>query len=688
MTEKIPQFLEDTADTPQENYMNATQKPLLKTLSAICGVWLLFVFIYMQFFYGWTSLSALLPADFVLFLAGFFIFPLVIFLMLILFKKSYSSLKQNEIVEQTLGHFLKTNDENLLSKIINKALQNQIEELNSTLQFLSAQTDSLKAELQTKADDFEQISQALDKTAKQNLARVDENKNQYIDLCRELSSKAGESASQLKTHTDALKDAADTIYQQLNPLIDETMVTADHLKTMVSEAEGNIAQTKSNLAEIEVMGKNSLSKLSEMLSGETKRFEQSMLRTADNCEAIYQKIDSGISHIENSLKTHKQMAEEQSALIDKNATFLDNKLGEYGKLISMEVSAMVNQASTLDFNFKEQIGALKNASSQVKTILDGANNSLSLKSEEAIKNIENVLNGLSNEVEKIADFVRATEKKNEQIQQAAEKISTRMGALSEDLSFKVDDLKIRSVEAIDKFNEVSSVLSKNATLLSENANTIIAKSKQGTDFVVAQNQEMTKSAQNINAMKKELETLSVALVQADQKSSDVFKAFQKKMGDYKALFDAHFEALDAQNLKSEHRLADMKNRYHELSLSTVMDRLSDMVSALENLSIDLNSFFDKDAEDDLWKKFYDGDHGAFARHMVKKLGRKEILKIKDLYEKNPDFRKLADSYLNEFEILLNAAEQSEKPETMLAMISGSQIGKIYYIMARALGKLS
>ena len=74
--------------------------------------------------------------------------------------------------------------------------------------------------------------------------------------------------------------------------------------------------------------------------------------------------------------------------------------------------------------------------------------------------------------------------------------------------------------------------------------------------------------------------------------------------------------------------------------------------------------------------------------MVKKLGRKEILKIKDFYQKNADFRKLADTYLSEFEVLLHAAQNSEKPETLLAIISGAEVGKIYYIMARALDKLS
>ena len=685
---KIPEFLEDNTREPDLSSLEETPAPLKKTLVLLGAFWVGAVFCYLQFSYGWSSLSALTPPDFVAFLAAFFLFPLIIFFFVVWVKKVYSGLKQNEMVEQSLGRFLKTKDENLLSKIINKALQNQIEELNSTLQFLSAQTDALKTELSTKAQDFKEISESLDNVAKQNLTRVDENKNEYINLCRELSTKAQETAGALKTNTDALKESADNIYQQLNPLIDETMVTADHLKSMVAETQGNMAQTKTDLEEFALMGKNSMAGLAEMLKDETAKFENAMLKTADSCQEIYQNIDTGISHIENSLKTHKDLAAEQSALIDKNAQFLDGKLGEYGKLISMEVSAMVDRADHLDMNVKGQIAKLQEASAQISLILDGANNSLSLKSERAVQNIEALLDGLSREVEKISGFIVHTENKNLEIQKNAEQMSSRIGALSADLEIKVEDLKLKSVEAIDRFNEIGNVLEKRTTQLSENTNVLVSKGKQGADYIGAQQLNLGKTAENFDLMKTQIKELSEALTKVQEKSVVTFKEFQAQMNDYQKIIDARFQKLEEQKIKSERHLEEVKSQYQELGLSGFMDKMSVMVENLENLSIDLNAFFDKDSEDDLWKKFYNGDHGAFAHNMTKKLGRKEILKIRELYEKDSDFKKLADSYLSEFSTLLNAAQKSDKPQTMLAVISGSEIGKIYYVIARALDKIS
>ncbi|MBR6327963.1 MAG: hypothetical protein IKR60_03695, partial [Alphaproteobacteria bacterium] len=199
---------------------------------------------------------------------------------------------------------------------------------------------------------------------------------------------------------------------------------------------------------------------------------------------------------------------------------------------------------------------------------------------------------------------------------------------------------------------------------------------------------LAKAMQHVDEVKQQIQNIAQDLQTTQQTAVTVFVAFQKQMADYTSMFDERFSKMQEQNAASERQLSEMQSRYHEMSVGHFMDKLNEMVASLENLSIDLNRFFDKDAEDELWKKFYDGDHGAFAHHMVKKLGRKEILKIKDFYQKNADFRKLADTYLSEFEVLLHAAQNSEKPETLLAIISGAEVGKIYYIMARALDKLS
>lgn len=686
-TSELPSFFAPSAE--ETTSQSSQDKPLFKRFLYIFGgFWVLATFIYFQFFYGFSNLSALLPADFTAFLAGFFIFPIIIFLLSAFFYKVYTSARQNEVVEGSLRRFLQTNDENLLSKIINKALKTQISELNATLQFLSAQTDLLKTELNTKAADFESVSQTLKECFSNNLLQLEQDKSAYFDMCRQISQEAGKTAEVMANNSVVLTQNAKSVGEALNPLIDELMATAEHLKSILSGNREYIEQTKTDLDIFTQNARQNMENLSEMLSSQNAKLEKSFLQTADGCEDVYKRIDSGISHIENSLKTHKDLAAEQSRLIDKNSTFLDQKLGEYGKLINMEVAAMVERSSTLENNVKKQLKSFKEAAENIGNILDVADSNLEQKSGRTIQNIQKVINNLEKELSKLNSFADKTENKNAQMQAMAEKITTQMGALSEDLSLKVEDLKLRAVEAIDKFNEVSGTVEKNTLQLSETASVIEYRSQAGSDAILNSEKQISKSIHEFQIMKDELQDMGKNLDTATQKSAELFELISQNMEGYRQELSNHFEELENQKIRSEKHLAEFKDRYQNFGLSRFMDLSQSVLEKLENLSIDINRFFDDKSEDDLWKKFYNGDHAAFARHIAKYLDRKNIIKIRDSYEKNQDFHQLADSYLREFETLVKAAENSEASEKILAMLSGSDIGKVYYIISKALDKIN
>ena len=110
---------------------------------------------------------------------------------------------------------------------------------------------------------------------------------------------------------------------------------------------------------------------------------------------------------------------------------------------------------------------------------------------------------------------------------------------------------------------------------------------------------------------------------------------------------------------------------------------------METLAIDINSIFNKSGkEDELWKKYYDGDHAVFTRFLAKNMSKKEILALREDYEKKTDFRLIVDKYLEDFNSLIAVARENERSSTLLALISGSDIGKVYYLLARALGKVN
>ena len=681
----IPDFLQDLpkADFVETGSVKQKSSPLKMTFIAISAAWFAFILFYLNFYFGWDNLKALLPEEFIRFLASTVIVLILILLLIPLVYKAYISANQTAALEKGLSKILYAENENALAKIINLSLQKQIKQLTDMASAISQQNDLLKKELETKAQDFEKISEVLEKCFAQNMLKLNENTQNMLAEYKI----AAETAETFALKAEELKTGAVALTSELNPLINETVATADHLKAVMIESQDYIAQHSSDMEAVAQNNKKNLEQMSENLNSQTAKIEKIFLQTADSCEQIYKRLDTGISHIENSIRTHKQLAAEQSKLLESNSTYLDNKLGEYGKLISMEVEAMVERSSTLDLNIEKQLSDLREAGEKIAHILDGANNSLEQKSAQASTNIEKIISELENELSKLNEFITKTENKNDEIRETAEKITGKIGDISLDLGLKVDDLKLRAVEAIDKFNEVSAVVQRNTLQLSESANVIVTKGKEGSESLEKQHTSIVSALSKFNDIKNQIAEIEQNIVQTNANASNSFEQYQTQVKGLGALINEQIGDLDNHKIRSERHLKELKQQYNSFSVANFMNESKALVSKLENLSVDINRFFNTDEEDDLWKKFYNGDRSVFVRNIVKNLNRKQIIKIRDEYEKNTDFRVLADNYINDFETLLTAAGNAEKADAILAMISGSDIGKVYYVIARAIDRL-
>ena len=68
--------------------------------------------------------------------------------------------------------------------------------------------------------------------------------------------------------------------------------------------------------------------------------------------------------------------------------------------------------------------------------------------------------------------------------------------------------------------------------------------------------------------------------------------------------------------------------------------------------------------------------------------KQQILQIRGEFEKNIDFRDLVTRSMTDFEALINDAKKNERSGVIMAVISGSDVGKLYYILARSLDKIA
>lgn len=146
--------------------------------------------------------------------------------------------------------------------------------------------------------------------------------------------------------------------------------------------------------------------------------------------------------------------------------------------------------------------------------------------------------------------------------------------------------------------------------------------------------------------------------------------------------------LNESTKKAETALSSLNSSYKEVKIEHFLKEASDIIEKLQNISVDINRVFNPKDEEDLWKKFYNGDSSVFVRYLSKNMNKQQIAAIRGEFEKNGEFRNLITAYLSEFEVLINAAKSHEHSGVLLSVISGADIGKLYYILAKTLDKLN
>ena len=204
------------------------------------------------------------------------------------------------------------------------------------------------------------------------------------------------------------------------------------------------------------------------------------------------------------------------------------------------------------------------------------------------------------------------------------------------------------------------------------------------------------------AFKEQSDNLRATADETLTKVSEVMGSFSGSLEEFTAKSNAivdstsnfngvikkQIELLDIGAKQAGSELADIEKRYREMKVENFLKNATSIIEKLETLAVDINMIFNPESQDKLWQKYYEGDTDVFVRYLSRTMSRKQVVAIKEEFEKNPEFRKMVNAYMGEFEELINRARGCEKSGILLSVISGADIGKIYYVIARALDKLN
>ncbi|MBO7257552.1 MAG: hypothetical protein J6V11_01270, partial [Alphaproteobacteria bacterium] len=111
-----------------------------------------------------------------------------------------------------------------------------------------------------------------------------------------------------------------------------------------------------------------------------------------------------------------------------------------------------------------------------------------------------------------------------------------------------------------------------------------------------------------------------------------------------------------------------------------------ILDRLQTFSVDMAKIFTPKAEEILWQRYNNGDKTAFMRHITKELNSTQVKKIKDLIKVDAEFKLAVSRYMAEFEGMTKAAKAEGENNLMMSILIGSDVGRLYMVLADILRK--
>ena len=264
------------------------------------------VIIYITKFYGWDSLFSMLPNEFSGFMAGV-ILPIAIVWVVMAYIDRGSNFKhETQMLRDSLNQVIfPDSNGNAASKMIAEAIKTQVSELKDVTRDACAQADVIKRDLTERVSDLKQLVSALDNYSSQAMQGLNEEVKKLVDNFSFVADKASTISSDFRVNSMQMKDDGEKLVNIIKPMVNEMVTAAERVKEVVDVSNANIEKAQSQLHNYSETSQIAIGKIIESWAEKGENLEKTFLRTAENCEDLFRRLDSGISHIENSVAEQK-----------------------------------------------------------------------------------------------------------------------------------------------------------------------------------------------------------------------------------------------------------------------------------------------------------------------------------------------------------------------------------------------
>lgn len=643
-------------------------------------LWGVGVAYYIEHFIGWSSITALAPADF-----GIFILTITLPLFLLWFFLAYiersGSLDANARLFQTYVDGLMFPDAKASQSAhaFAKVMQEQVALLQRENREVFTQSAKIKSDLDMRVTELANILHLLDDYSAKTLISLNDGVKELADRCSYVTEKMSVSADNLRNCSQNISQNSDAFLSKLSPILDEISAVSSNIKNNIADNKNYLTVIKNQLTSCADLSQQHINTMLSKTSENAQRIERSFYKAADEYEALYKRLDTSISSIEGRVEDQKKLIKTQSEVIDQNAEMLNDRLSKYGVTVSQEIDKLVKNSIEIEKVTKKQIATLKAVNSEtgmsirgISDIFDEKRVEIERRCEYAVNSMQNVIIAINKETEKLMSFTNMTQIKNRDLQDIAETIVDKIGDMSNKLALKTDTLKDKAVEVIDKFTQASELITHSTDKISRTSNLMLNNSQNGVKLLEEQNFYITNALSNIDAIRDKLNRLREDVTDTATLVTHAINEQEKQVDRFQAL--------------TGYKGAKINPLEPEFDREKIITAIKIINQTFRNIGVIPEKLYSKQDMFDLWDSYLAGKTSAFTDVLSRSLTHKLSSAIRKAFDDNAEFHNQVIRYLFLMDILLKDISNSNEAakNELINFAVNSSLDKIYFILVKTL----
>lgn len=557
---------------------------------------------------------------------------------------------------------------------IQETLQSQIDTANTLQKQLDEQNDNLVNTADDATKKIANMSQRLENTV-QGLQGVVESGswNDVSAAADNFSNNLTDMLTKIDTTTTDVNERVNNIQTQINGWVESGKElnnelnnnfenNAGQMKTLTNDAE----QMKNTLTELNKSVadgfdniKNSAAGYKETLESNDKLMNEHLVKLdAYSKQAKKQLVaqTNTLTNTANVVASQVQLAESSVEKQTRKLTEAVDTLMTSATTTEASVRGVSNELAGLTNHFDDEIkGFATNVVSEIKTVSGVANITL--------ENTKNAATAFSESVKTMATGVRETliEMNTAHTQLSGQ--SQNLIKLSADTTAQLQPLSA----LIEKYYAALPDLSKNSLEANDNLTKIVSNLEK-----------------NVALVKKTVEESMSAVADSTVKLDDLAGQSRQQMIDLMADYAKAVNTLQTLNkqMMVARASAPMDAIKSAPQMAVAAASGTDFLAAIDfsklnELSKDLTQAIGGEIPDVVWKKYHDGDTTIFAKWLSKMLKASGKKQIRELLKADTIFRSQASQFVRGFDKILDAAEQTDTPDTVKSKLLKTDLGNIY-----------